>query len=250
MNSWFDRIVQNTMNLKLREFKRNVNQIVQEFDALPIYEDMKKPRVGIVGEILVKYHPNANNNLVELIEKEGGEAVVPSMIDFFEYGFVNKIFNYDHLSGTWKDMMTNRMLLKAIEFYRDNVRKACRKSKRFRADDYIQETAKNAEKIISVGNQCGEGWLLTGEMVDLINSGVKNILCLQPFACLPNHVVGKGMIKALRNYDKDANIVAIDYDPGASDVNQLNRIKMMMATAFKNLEKEKKRCDSPNDADQ
>ena len=246
MNSWFDRIVQNTMNLKLGEFKRNVNQIVQEFDALPIHEDMKKPRVGIVGEILVKYHPNANNNLVELIEKEGGEAVVPSMIDFFEYTFVNKIFNYDNLSGTRKEMMTNRMLLKAIEFYRDNVRKACRKSKRFRADDYIQETAENAEKILSVGNQCGEGWLLTGEMVDLINSGVKNILCLQPFACLPNHVVGKGMIKALRNYDKDANIVAIDYDPGASDVNQLNRIKMMMATAFKNLEKETAKEEAKN----
>ncbi len=250
MHSWFDRIIHNTMNLRLGEFKRNVNQIVQEFDALPIHEDMKKPRVGIVGEILVKYHPNANNNLVELIEKEGGEAVVPSMIDFFEYTFVNKIFNYDHLSGTWKEMMVNRFLLKAIEFYRDNVRKACRKSKRFRADDYIQETAENAEKIISVGNQCGEGWLLTGEMVDLINSGVKNILCLQPFACLPNHVVGKGMIKALRNYDKDANIVAIDYDPGASDVNQLNRIKMMMATAFKNLEKEETQGESSNDADQ
>lgn len=238
MDSWFERIVHNTMNMKLSEFKQNIEQILKDFDELPIHEDWKKPRVGIVGEILVKYHPNANNNLVELIEAEGGEAVVPSLIDFFEYTFVNKIYNYEHLSGTRKEMITNKLILKAIEFYRDNVRKACRKSKRFDADAYIQETAANAEKIISVGNQCGEGWLLTGEMVDLINEGVKNILCLQPFACLPNHVAGKGMIKALRSYDKDANIVAIDYDPGASDVNQLNRIKMMMATAFKNLEKE------------
>ena len=238
MNSWYDRIVANTENMKLGEFKRNIRQIVKEFDELPIYEDMKKPRVGIVGEILVKYHPNANNNLVELIEAEGGEAVVPSFIDFFEYGFINKIFNYRHLSGSRKEMLMNKAMLKAVEFYRDNVRKACRESKRFEADAYIEDTAWNAEKVLSVGNQCGEGWLLTGEMVDLINSGVKNILCLQPFACLPNHVAGKGMIKVLRNYDENANIVAIDYDPGASDVNQLNRIKMMMATAFKNLETE------------
>lgn len=238
MASWFNRIIANTENMKLSEFKRNIAQIVKEFDELPIHEDLKKPRVGIVGEILVKYHPNANNNLVELIESEGGEAVVPSFIDFFEYGFVNKIFNHKHLSGSRKEMLVNKILLKAIEFYRDNVRKACRNSKRFSADAYIEETAKNAEEILSVGNQCGEGWLLTGEMVDLIDSGVKNILCLQPFACLPNHVAGKGMIKALRSYDEKANIVAIDYDPGASNVNQLNRIKMMMATAFKNMAEE------------
>ena len=112
------------------------------------------------------------------------------------------------------------------------------KSRRFTPDHKIEETAANAERFISVGNQCGEGWLLTGEMVDLIDDGVKNILCLQPFACLPNHVAGKGMLKALRQYDEKANIVAIDYDPGASTVNQLNRIKLMMSTAFKNLEDE------------
>jgi predicted nucleotide-binding protein (sugar kinase/HSP70/actin superfamily) len=199
---------------------------------------MVKPRVGIVGEILVKYHPNANNNLVETIEQEGGEAVVPSFIDFFEYGFVNKIYNYNHLSGTWADMVKNKAAIGFIESYRKYVRKACEESKRFTPDALIEETAANAERFISVGNQCGEGWLLTGEMVDLIDSGVKNILCLQPFACLPNHVAGKGMLKALRQYDEKANIVAIDYDPGASNVNQLNRIKLMMSTAFKNLEDE------------
>ena len=163
--------------------------------------------------------------------------MVPSFIDFFEYGMLNKQFNFKNLSGSRKDMIFNSAALKAIEHYREYVRKACRASERFEPDHYIEETALNAENILSVGNQCGEGWLLTGEMVDLINSGVKNILCLQPFACLPNHVTGKGMIKVLRSYDEDANIVAIDYDPGASHVNQLNRIKMMMSTAFKNLEK-------------
>lgn len=237
MNSWYDRIVSNVLDCKTGTFKKNIKRIVSEYDNLPIYEDIKKPKIGIVGEILVKYHPNANNNLVEIIEAEGGEAVVPSFIGFFEYGMLNKTFNFKNLSGSRKEMIYNSAALKAVEHYREFVRQACRDSKRFEPDDYIEETAENAEHILSVGNQCGEGWLLTGEMVDLINSGVKNILCLQPFACLPNHVTGKGMIKVMRSYDEDANIVAIDYDPGASNVNQLNRIKMMMSTAFKNLEK-------------
>jgi predicted nucleotide-binding protein (sugar kinase/HSP70/actin superfamily) len=236
MESWFNPIVRNIDNLNKKQFKKNLAAIVRDFDSIPIQEDMVKPRVGIVGEILVKYHPNANNNLVELIEQEGGEAVVPAFIDFFEYGFVNKIYNYNHLSGTWADMVKNKAAIAFIESYRKYARKACEESKRFTPDALIEETAANAERFISVGNQCGEGWLLTGEMVDLIDSGVKNILCLQPFACLPNHVAGKGMLKALRQYDEKANIVAIDYDPGASNVNQLNRIKLMMSTAFKNLE--------------
>jgi predicted nucleotide-binding protein (sugar kinase/HSP70/actin superfamily) len=236
MESWFNPIVRNIDNLNKKQFKKNLAAIVRDFDSIPIQEDMVKPRVGIVGEILVKYHPNANNNLVELIEQEGGEAVVPAFIDFFEYGFVNKIYNYNHLSGTWADMVKNKAAIAFIESYRKYARKACEESKRFTPDALIEETAANAERFISVGNQCGEGWLLTGEMVDLIDSGVKNILCLQPFACLPNHVAGKGMLKALRQYDEKANIVAIDYDPGASNVNQLNRIKLLMSTAFKNLE--------------
>ena len=238
MNSWFDKIVENCMDLNKKTFRKNLDAIVRDFDSIPIHEDIVKPRVGIVGEILVKYHPNANNNLVETIEAEGGEAVVPSFIDFFEYGFINKIYNYNNLSGTYKDMVMNKAMIRFIESYRKYAREACRRSKRFEPDAHIEETAANAERFISVGNQCGEGWLLTGEMVDLIESGVKNILCLQPFACLPNHVAGKGMLKALRQYDDKANIVAIDYDPGASNVNQLNRIKLMMSTAFKNLEDE------------
>ncbi len=236
MDSWFNKIIDNCINLNRATLRKNMHDIVKDFDHVPIHEEVIKPRVGIVGEILVKYHPNANNNLVELIEEEGGEAVVPSFIDFFEYGFVNKIYNYDNLSGSWKDMIANKAAIKLIEFYRRFAREACEMSTRFEPDHVIGDTARNAERFISVGNQCGEGWLLTGEMVDLIDSGVKNILCLQPFACLPNHVAGKGMLKALRQYDEKANIVAIDYDPGASNVNQLNRIKLMMSTAFKNLD--------------
>ena len=236
MDSWFERIVENSMSMNKKKFIENIYQIVREFDELPIDDSYRKPRVGIVGEILVKYHPNANNNLVDIIEQEGGEAVVPSLCDFAEYTIYNKVYNYRHLNGKLLDMRINQAAHLLIETFRKHTRKACEQSKRFDPDHHIEETAANAERFISVANQCGEGWLLTGEMVDLIDSGVKNICCLQPFACLPNHVAGKGMLKALRQYDSKANIVAIDYDPGASNVNQLNRIKMMMATAFKNLE--------------
>ncbi len=221
----------------LNGYKHLLKEIVEEFDNLPIREDIKKPKVGVVGEILVKYHPNANNEIIDLIEEEGGEAVVLDLIDFFMYGFYSKKFNYEHLSGTYGNMLMNTAFIKAVEFLRRPMRKALRESRRFTEPMHIEEIAEKAQEIVSLGNQCGEGWLLTGEMVDLIDSGCENIVCMQPFACLPNHVTGKGMMKAMRKRNPLANIVAIDYDPGASDVNQLNRIKLMMSTAYKNLEK-------------
>lgn len=221
-------------NANIKEYRDLIFEIVKAFDKLPL-KDIKKPKVGVVGEILVKYHPTANNDIVNIIEKEGGEAVVLDMIDFFLYGMYSKKFNYEVLSGTYKSMIGNKMAIDVIEFFRKPYRVALKMSKRFSEPSRIEETAKKAEEILSLGNQCGEGWLLTGEMVELIDHGVENIACLQPFACLPNHVTGKGMMKALRKRNPYANIVAIDYDPGASDVNQLNRIKLMMSTAYKNM---------------
>ena len=150
----------------------------------------------------------------------------------------NKKFNYEHLSGTWKEMKANEMVMKLVEWMRDPVRDALEKSEHFDPPERIEETAEAAGSVLSIGNQCGEGWLLTGEMVELMHKGVQNIVCLQPFACLPNHVTGKGMMKSIRKLNPKANIVAIDYDPGASNVNQLNRIKLMMSTAHKNMESE------------
>ena len=233
---WADRIMANISEGSLRQFQKNVKQMVKDFDELPL-KDIKKPRVGVVGEILVKYHPTANNDIVGIIEQEGGEAVVLDLIDFFLYGMYSKQYNYENLSGDKKVARLNMIAVKVIETFRSSARNALNSSKRFHGPAHIRETAEKAQKITSLGNQCGEGWLLTGEMVELLDNGVENIVCLQPFACLPNHVTGKGMIKALRKYNPMANIAAIDYDPGASDVNQLNRIKLMMATAFKNLEK-------------
>ena len=232
---WNKQAEKNVMNGDMREYKKNIAGIVHDFDRLPL-RDIKKPKVGVVGEILVKYHPTANNDIVGVIEEEGGEAVVLDLMDFLLYGMQNKEFNYQHLSGSYGAMMGNKAAIRFIEHYRAPMRKALRASKRFYEPSTIEETAKSASQVVSLGNQCGEGWLLTGEMVELIEHGVENIACLQPFACLPNHVTGKGMMKAMRKFSPKANIVAIDFDPGASHVNQLNRIKLMMTTAHKNLE--------------
>ena len=236
MKKYEERIFENCRDGKISTYKKLVREIVHDYDTMPLL-DVKKPKVGVVGEILVKYHPDANNNIVDIIEKEGGEAVVLDLIDFFLYGMYSKKFNYEKLSGSYKQYKLNQAAIALIEWFRKPLRQALRESKRFEEPSYIDHTAHEASSIASTGNQCGEGWLLTGEMIELIKSGAENIACLQPFACLPNHVTGKGMMKALREQYPYANIVAIDYDPGASDVNQLNRIKLMMATAHKNLAK-------------
>lgn len=233
---WNEVARQNVINRKRSEFKRNVRAIIREFDEIPL-RDVRKPKVGVVGEILVKYHPNANNDIVRIIEDEGGEAVVPDLIDFFMYDLKSFDFNYRYMAGSFKGHFLGRIGMKLIYFYRDVISRELAASKRFEAPLHIDQIAAKAETVTSLGTQCGEGWLLAGEMTELIDSGVENIVCLQPFACLPNHVTGKGMIKPLRKHNPYSNIVPIDYDPGASNVNQLNRIKLMMATAHKNLEK-------------
>lgn len=217
-----------------KEFKRNVRNIVSDFDNLEI-KDIEKPRVGLVGEILVKFHPTANNNIVDILEAEGVEAVMPDLTDFLLYSAYDHNFKYSHLSGSKKARTIGLTIVKIIEYYRREMKIALDKSNRFEAPKSIQELANSASKLLSLGNQTGEGWFLTAEMIELIEGGAPNILCMQPFACLPNHVTGKGMIKELKNRYPKSNIVAVDYDPGASEVNQLNRIKLMLAVAFKNL---------------
>ena len=217
-------------------FNKMCRQMVEDFDQIPITDELK-PRVGIVGEILVKFAPAANNYLVELLESEGAEAVVPDLIDFMLYCFYNQIYKADYLGMSKKTALISRFGIWGIEFLRGSARKALEKSTHFTPPSTIYETVENAKTIVSIGNQTGEGWFLTGEMIELIHGGVNNIVCTQPFACLPNHVVGKGVIKELRKHYPLSNIVAIDYDPGASEVNQLNRIKLMLSTAQKNLRK-------------
>ena len=218
-------------------YKKMCREMIAEFDAVPVL-DVKKPRVGIVGEILVKFSPAANNRLVELLEHEGAEAVVPDLMDFMFYCFYNQLYKAENLGTSKKAAKLCKLGIKAIQMLRKPMSEAFAASKHFIAPADIYETAKHAEEIVSIGNQTGEGWFLTGEMLELLHTDTPNIVCTQPFGCLPNHVVGKGVIKELRKRHPEANIVAIDYDPGASEVNQLNRIKLMLSTAQKNLNKD------------
>ena len=217
-----------------KHFKENIYQIVHDFDNLPL-KNVKKPKVGIVGEILVKFLPTANNHLVDLLEAEGAEAVCPDLLDFFLYSCYNSNPSVKYFGKSKKKAFVNNASIRLLEFYRRHARKALEQSNRFEPMQHIDQLAAYAEPFVSTGNMTGEGWFLTGEMVELIHSGVNNIVCTQPFGCLPNHVVGKGVIKQLRHAFPKTNIVAVDYDPGASEVNQLNRIKLMLATANKNL---------------
>ncbi len=225
-------------HMSIFKFNKLCRQIVRDFDAIPIDEDKKKPRVGIVGEILVKFSPAGNNHLVELLESEGAEAVMPDLIDFMLYCFYNQIYKAEELGTSKKTARISSLGIWAIEKLRGVAAKELKKSRHFTPPAHIRDLVEYAKPIVSIGNQTGEGWFLTGEMVELIHSGVPNIVCCQPFGCLPNHVVGKGVIKELRKHYPTSNIVAIDYDPGASEVNQLNRIKLMLSTAQKNLKKE------------
>ena len=229
-----EKAFKNVENGNKNEMNKLVKEIVKAFDILEINDEVK-PKVGIVGEILVKYHPTANNNIVDVLEKEGAEVVVPELLDFFLYCCYNSKFKNRYLSGSSIVKTGCDIAISYIESYRKVVIKELQNSERFGYPSSINNLAKKAANVVSLGNQTGEGWLLTGEMVELIESDVNNIVCIQPFACLPNHITGKGMIKALKYKYPLANIVAVDYDPGASEVNQLNRIKLMMSVAFKNL---------------
>jgi predicted nucleotide-binding protein (sugar kinase/HSP70/actin superfamily) len=218
----------------MAEYGRIVRGIVKDFDNLPRL-DVKKPKVGVVGEILVKFSPLANNHIVRLLEEEGAEAVMPDLLDFMYYSFYNLNFKSENLGFSKKSALFCNMGIKMMDWFRADMIKALEKSKHFTPPAQIRHLAEMAEEFVSLGNMTGEGWFLTGEMLELIEGGTRNIVCTQPFGCLPNHVVGKGVIKELRRAYPSANIIAVDYDPGASEVNQLNRIKLMLATAQKSL---------------
>lgn len=218
------------------EYKKTIKKIVNDFDNIELNESIRKPKVGIVGEILVKFHPNANNDVFSLLEEEGAEVVVPDLLDFFSYSSLNGVIKYDELLvGSKKTKAVNSIAVKVIDMYKKPSVEAFKKSKRFTKPSNIKEIAHKANKFLSLANQSGEGWFLTGEMVELLDSGVDNILCLQPFACLPNHITGKGMIKKLKDAYPMSNIVPIDFDAGISEVNQINRIKLMLTNAFRNM---------------
>ncbi|MBE5837378.1 2-hydroxyacyl-CoA dehydratase [Butyrivibrio sp.] len=228
-------------HMSFAKFQKMCREIIEDFDKIEITDEVK-PRVGIVGEILVKFAPAANNHLVDLLEAEGAEAVVPDLIDFMLYCFYNQIYKAKELGTSKKTAALMRVAIWAIEKLRGGATKAFEKSVHFEPPTSIYKLVEYAKPIVNIGNQTGEGWFLTGEMVELIKGGASNIVCTQPFGCLPNHVVGKGVIKQMRHMYPGCNIVAIDYDPGASEVNQLNRIKLMLSTAQKKVDEKMKKA--------
>ena len=246
-NRWQRRLYNDILhhNKSKLKLKKVIDEIVADFDAIPIDETVKKPRVGVVGEILVKFQPDANNDVVGVIESEGGEAVMPGLADFMLYCLYNNNFKRDNLGMKASTARLCNLAIWGMETYRKHAVKVMKANPKFasRAPGHIAEIAEGAKSVLQLGHCTGEGWFLTGEMIELITTGVPNIVCVQPFACLPNHVTGKGMIKELRRQYPQSNIVAIDYDPGASEVNQLNRIKLMMAVAFEQIKKENEKSD-------
>ena len=233
---WRDIAIDSLINPKSKYGYKDVCKgIVEDFDNLPLDESVHKPRVGIVGEILVKYMPLANNHLVKLLEKEGAEAVVPDFVDFFNYCFYGSQYKYKYLGSKKRSDIISKAAINLVETLRKPAVKALEKSKRFSSPVRIEKIAEMTKPVLSLGNQYGEGWFLAGEMIELLHSGVNNIICIQPFGCLPNHVVGKGVIKELKKHFPNANIAAVDYDASASEVNQLNRIKLMLTSAKENL---------------
>lgn len=238
---WRDICIDSLTNKKSKyRYKDVCKGIVEAFDHFPMDETISKPRVGIVGEILVKYMPLANNHLVDLLEKEGAEVVVPDMMDFFQYSLFGAQYKAEYLGAKKSSAVISAAGIKMIEALRKPAIDALKRSSRFEPPVSIYEIAQMTKSFLSLGNQYGEGWFLAGEMVELLTNGTPNIVCIQPFACLPNHVVGKGVIKALKKAYPWANIAAVDYDPGASEVNQLNRIKLMLSVAQKSLENARK----------
>ncbi len=233
-DKWMEAAIGIIRSGSRRSFNRSIRNIIREFDHLELL-DIKKPRVGVVGEILVKYHPTANNDIVKLIEEGGAEAVVPDLMDYFLYSTYNAGFRHQYLAGKRVTKVLSDLAKSYIMRYRRIIKKELENSTRFLAPTPIEELAELASSMVSLGNQTGEGWLVTAEMLEFIQQGTSNIICVQPLACLPNHVTGKGMFKPLKDKYPMANIMPIDYDPGISSVNQLNRIKLMLSIAIKNL---------------
>jgi predicted CoA-substrate-specific enzyme activase len=234
---WNEIAIENIRTANKREFNKNIRDIIYEFDHLELI-DMKKPKVAVVGEILLKYHPTANNDIVKILEQSGAEAVVPDLLDFFFYSSYNSRFKYKYLAGKRLIRDFCNIATAYMKQYRKVMIDALDESTHFTRPSTIDELAQMASSVVSLGNQTGEGWLVTAEMIEFIKSGTSNIICVQPLACLPNHVTGKGMFKPLKEKYPKANIVPIDYDPGISHVNQLNRIKLMLSVAVRNLKEE------------
>ena len=232
---WMDKCREDLNTGSLSTYKRNIQGIVSDFKQVPI-KLVDKPKVGIVGEILVKYHVFANDDLIGKLEHEGAEVFLPDLMGFVKYCAYNAVVKHKMLKTSRMSAFLFQQALNIIDILERPVVKAL-KGTRYHSVTNIYELAQNVEGILSLGNQTGEGWFLTSEMVGFMKHDIPNVICVQPFACLPNHIVGKSVIKKFRQLYPESNIVAIDYDPGASHTNQMNRIKLMLTVAKDHMKK-------------
>ena len=233
IDHWSQKLVdgfQAGRGMSRRQMRANFDEICSDFAAIPV-EGEPKIRVGVVGEIYVKFAPLGNNNLEKFLLSEGVEPVVPGLTDFIIFKIYNRVADVELYGGKWIKKFGCSLFMKYIEACQRDMIAALEQSGRFRAPGTFQDLHRLVHGYLGDGNKMGEGWLLTAEMLELIHSGTNNIVCTQPFGCLPNHIVGKGMIRKLKDDYPNSNIVAIDYDPGATKINQENRIKLMLANA-------------------
>ncbi len=241
---WLEKSKKIIMNGTMKEFRRGIFDMVEDFEKIEVNMHEKKPRVGIVGEILIKYHPFGNNHIIEKLEAEGAEVTMPDLMGFVKYDCTGNITWSKLISSSKSKAQIFKMALVVINRFEKDAKQALSKSKKgYLLPIEIWELSEKVDKVLSLGNQTGEGWFLTAEMIEYIEHGIPNVVCVQPFACLPNHVVGKGMIKKIREKYPEANIVPVDYDPGASEANQTNRLKLMMTVAKDNLKSKKETAD-------
>ena len=249
-NEWMEKAIALSIKSSNKAFSKGIYQIVEDFEKIEWDTSIEKPKVGIVGEILIKYHPFGNNYVANLLEKEGAEVILPDFMGFIKFMASNKVISNKMLKNDNKKALLNGIAIKLIDLFEKDTRKALANSKKgYLPTCDIWHLADNVKSVLSTGNQTGEGWFLTAEMLEYMENGIQNIVCVQPFACLPNHVVGKGVIKTIRDMYPEANIVPVDYDPGASEANQTNRIKLLMTVAKDNLkikQKEKKALQNEN----
>ena len=238
-NEWLEKCKKLLEKSSLKQFKQSIYEMVADFEKIELDTSIKKPKVGIVGEVLIKYHPFGNNFVVNKLEEEGAEVVLPDFMGFIKFIATHKItFNQLIKTDSGKAKIF-KFAIKLIDLLEKNEINALKNSKKgYLLPCNIFELEENVKDILSIGNQTGEGWFLTAEMIEYIENDIPNIVCVQPFACLPNHVVGKGVIKTIRNKFPEANISPIDYDPGASEANQTNRLKLLMTVAKDNLIKQ------------
>ena len=237
-DKWMEKGKKLVVNSSNKEFKKAIYDIVDDFEKIELDTTIKKPKVGIVGEVLIKYHPFGNNYVADLLEKEGAEVILPDFMGFVKFMMTHKITFNSLLKIDKKKSDISKIAIKLIDILEKDMKIALSNSKKgYLPPCDIWHLEEKVQNVLSIGNQTGEGWFLTAEMIEYIENDIPNIICVQPFACLPNHVVGKGVIKTIRNMFPNANIAPVDYDPGASETNQANRIKLMMTVAKDNLAK-------------